>query len=198
MLWPLNLVLERDDRLSDAEFFDFCQLNPKLRIERDETGQIFFDMPTGTVQTHNCVSSVRNADLIAEVVIWNRRKKTGVVTDSNGGFTLPDTSVRAPDVAWTSNERLAMITDNELKKFAPVCPDFVIELLSESDNLPPLLKKMEKYLENGVRLAWLIDAVKQETTVYRPDAPTQTVPFTNELSGYDVLPEFVVTLSELI
>ena len=196
MLWPLNLVVERDDRLSDAEFFDFCQLNPKLRIERDETGQIFLDMPTGTVQTHNCVS-VRNADLIAEVVFWNRRKKAGVVTDSNGGFTLPDTSVRAPDVAWTSNERWTALLPEEQDKFAPVCPDFVIELVSESDNLPPLRKKMEKYLENGVRLAWLIDAGKHETTVYRPDALLQTVPFTDELSGYDVLPEFAVTLSKL-
>ena len=84
MIWPINPVLHRADRLSDAEFFDFCQQNPKLRIERDETGQIFIDMPTGTK------TSVRNADLIAEVVFWNRKKKSGVVTDSNGGFTLPD------------------------------------------------------------------------------------------------------------
>ena len=192
MIWPINPVLHRDDRLSDAEFFDFCQLNPKLRIERDETGQIFINMPTGTK------TSTKNADLIAEVVFWNRRKKTGVVTDSNGGFTLPDSSVRAPDVAWTSNERWNVLTADEQDKFAPVCPDFVIELLSESDNLPPLRKKMENYLENGVRLAWLVDAGKQETTVYRPDEQPQTVPFADELTGYEVLPGFAVTLSQLI
>ncbi len=192
MNWPLNLVLERDDRLSDAEFFEFCQLNPKLRIERDETGQIFIDMPTGLE------TSFKNFELGLEIGLWNRKKKSGRVSDSNGGFTLPDTSVRAPDVAWTSNERLADVSTDELKKFAPVCPDFVIELLSESDNLPPLQKKMEKYLENGVRLAWLVDPFLKQTTVYRPDEPTQTVPFADALTGHDVLTGFSVTLSELL
>jgi Uma2 family endonuclease len=122
----------------------------------------------------------------------------GRVSDSNGGYTLPDSSMRAPDVAWISNERLATISASELKKFAHVCPDFVIELMSESDELEDLQAKMKKWIENGVRLAWLIDPKKRETRVFFETKETKMVKFKEILSGYDVLPGWELILEEII
>lgn len=191
MMFPLNPTTRRDDRLTDDEFYDFCQTNPHLRIERDEDGQIIFEMPTNTK------TGLRNADLITEVVLWNRKTKLGLVADSSAGFTLPDTSVRAPDVSWFSHERWDALSTAEQDKFAKICPDFVIELMSDSDEKYTLPAKMEKYLRNGVRLAWMVDPFKQETTIYRPNAQPEIKPFSDALSGEDVLPGFTLQLSEL-
>lgn len=191
MMFPLNPTSRRDDRLTDDEFYDFCQTNPHLRIERDEDGQIIFEMPTNTK------TSIKNSALNGEVYIWNKQTKLGIVTESNGGYTLPDSSVRAPDVAWVSHERWDELPAADQDKFAKICPDFVIELMSDSDEKYTLPAKMEKYLRNGVRLAWVIDPFTQQTTVYRPDAEPEVRPFTDVLSGTDVLPGFTLQLSEL-
>ncbi|WP_375447103.1 Uma2 family endonuclease [uncultured Fibrella sp.] len=191
MILPLNPTLRRDERLSDDEFFAFCQANPSLRIERDETGQIIFEMPTGIT------TSITNSALNGELYLWNRQYKLGFVTDSNGGFTLPDNSVRAPDVAWISRERWASVPDADKDKFAHICPDFVIELMSDTDEKYTLPAKMEKYLQNGVRLGWQIDPFSQQTTVYRPEKAPQVIPFDETLSGEDVLPNFSLRLSDL-
>jgi len=190
MLLPLNLPAQ-DGRFSDDEFFAFCQMNPKLRIERDETGQIYISMPTGLE------TSFRNSDLITEVNRWNRQTRLGRVSDSNGGYTLPDSSMRAPEVAWVSHELLKTVSPEDLKKFAHVCPDFVIELTSESDDLFHFRRKMGKYLDNGVRLGWLVDPFEKQTWGYRPDQEPLSVPFTEMLSGEDVLPGFSLRLSDL-
>lgn len=190
MIMPINLPIQ-EGRFSDDELFAFCQMNPKLRIERDENGQIYINMPTGIE------GSFRNFDIGMEVGLWNRQAKLGRVSDSNGGYTLPDSSMRAPDVAWVSHERLATISKEELKKFAHLCPDFVIELASESDDLVHLKRKMDKYIANGVRLGWLIDPFGQQTLVYRPDREPEIKPFDDELSGEDVLPGFTLRLDQL-
>jgi Uma2 family endonuclease len=191
MMFPLNPTTRRDDRLTDDEFYDFCQANPSLRIEREADGQIIFEMPTNTK------TGLRNADLVAEVVFWNRKAKSGLVADSSAGFTLPDSSVRAPDVSWISNERWDRLSANEQDKFAKVCPDFVIELMSDSDEKYTLPAKMEKYLQNGVRLGWVIDPFTQQTTIYRPDQQPDTKPFADALSGEDVLVGFTLRLTDL-
>jgi len=190
MILPINLPVQ-EGRFSDDELFAFCQMNPKLRVERDADGQIYINMPTGIE------SSFRNFDIGMEVGLWNRQTKLGRVSDSNGGYTLPDSSMRAPDVAWVSHERLAAVSASELKKFAHLCPDFVIELASESDELTHLKKKMGKYIDNGVRLGWLVDPSGQETIVYRPDCEPETKPFYDELSGEGVLPGFTLRLVDL-
>jgi Uma2 family endonuclease len=192
MILPLNPTLHRDDRLTDDEFFAFCQANPSLRIERDETGQIIFEMPTGTN------TSITNSALNGELYLWNRQHKLGVVTDSNGGFTLPDSSVRAPDVAWISRERWHNVPEADREKFAQVCPDFVIELISDTDERRTLPAKMQKYLKNGVRLGWQIDPFSQQTTVYQPDQEPQIVPFGETLTGGAVLPGFALCLADLL
>lgn len=196
MIMPLNLPV-REGRFSDDELFAFCQMNPKLRIERDEEGQIYINMPTGLE------SSFRRVDIGMEVGLWNRQAKLGRVSDSNGGYTLPDSSMRAPDVAWVSHERLAMVSADELKKFAHLCPDFVVELArangwAESDELTRLKKKMEMYITNGVRLGWLVDPFARQTLICRPDAEPEIKPFADELSGESVLPGFVLRLNDLV
>ncbi len=181
------------DVFSDDELYAFCLANPELRIERDETGHIII-MPPPT----GFEGSYRNMNLGGSVWNWNATCKKGKVTDSNGGYTLPDTSMRAPDVAWTSNERLATVPAESLKRFAPVCPDFIIELRSESDNLRALQEKMHKWIKNGVRLGWLVDPSGQTTTIYRPGLAPETRPFTDTLSGEDVLSGFTLNVAQVL
>ena len=185
-------IPRRIDVFSDDELYDFCAANPELRIERDENGQIIIIPHTGLE------SSFTNGELFGEVRNWNRQAKAGRTSDSNGGYTLPDTSMRAPDVGWVSKERLATVTAEQLKKFAPVTPDFVIEVRSESDSLAELKAKMVKWLVNNVRLAWLVDSKEQTTTIYRPNRDPEEVPFDQTLSGEDVLVGFTLNVKAIL
>ena len=144
-----------------------------------------------------------NNDLQTEVSIWNRKTKEGRVSDSNGGYTLPDTSMRAPDVGWVSKERLMSVVPEELKKFAHLCPDFVIEVQerrtgSESDNRKELENKMGKWIENGVRLGWVVDPHNKTTTIYQPERETEAKPFSETLSGEDVLVGFTMNVADVL
>ena len=177
---------------SDDELYSFCMANPELRIERDETGHIIIMPPTGLE------SSFTNNNLQTEVSIWNRQTNTGRVSDSNGGYTLPDTSMRAPDVGWISKERLMALLPEELKRFAHVCPDFVIEVRSESDSLKQLQDKMDKWIKNGVRLGWLVDPQTQTTTIYHPDREPITKAFAETISGEDVLIGFTMNVADVL
>jgi Uma2 family endonuclease len=176
---------------NDEELYKLCMANPDLPIERNEYGRIVIMPPTGFE------SSYHNSDLNFEIVRWNRINKLGRVTDSNGGYTLPDTSMRAPDVAWISNERIAQTTPEDQKRFIHACPDFVIELLSESDYLTELQGKMEKYIKNGVRLGWLIDKKNRQVYIYRPSQTPYNQPFSTKLSGEDVLVGFELDLTQI-
>ena len=180
------------DAFSDDELYAFCMANPELNIERDENGQILIMPPTGLE------SSFTNGELFGEVRNWNRQTKAGRTSESNGGYTLPDSSMRAPDVGWISKERLMSVLPEELKKFAHVCPDFVIEVRSESDSLKELQTKMGKWLKNGVRLGWLVDPQTRMTTIYRPGHEPTTKPFTETLSGEDVLVGFTMNVAEVL
>jgi Uma2 family endonuclease len=177
---------------SDDELYAFCLANPELHIERDENGHIIIMPPTGLE------SSFTNGELFGEVRNWNRQTKSGRTSESNGGYTLPDKSMRAPDVGWVSKERLMSVLPEELKKFAHVCPDFVIEVRSESDNLSELQAKMEKWLQNGVRLGWLVDPQLKTTTIYRPNQESEVKLFTETLSGEDVLVGFTMNVAEVL
>jgi len=177
---------------SDDELYAFCLANPELRIERDETGHIIVMPPTGLE------SSFTSGELFGEVRNWNRQTKAGRTSESNGGYTLPDSSMRAPDVGWVSKERLMSVTSEELKKFAHVCPDFVIEVRSESDNLKELQGKMHKWVQNGVRLGWLVDPQTQATTIYRPGKEPETKLFTETLSGENVLVGFTLNIQDVL
>lgn len=189
-----NLELEYPalDNMSDDEFFDFCAQNKNIRIERDEDKQILIMALAGND------SSAKNSELVYELVRWNKKHKKGIVFDSSAGFYLPDTSMRNPDAAWVSNEKWNQIEKEERKKFAYLVPDFIVELMSPSDRLKPARAKMEKWIKNGVLLAWLIDPENEVVYIYKTSGTIEQVNgFDKKLSGEDVLPGFELDLSIL-
>lgn len=177
--------------LTDDEFYEFCQHNSDLRIERTATGALVVMPPTGGESGH------RNADLTTDVNLWNRQTELGVVFDSSTVFKLPNGANRSPDVAWITNERWNALSVERQKKFPPIAPDFVTELRSETDTLKDLQEKMREYMGNGVRLGWLIDPQIRQVSIYRPDQPAETLQSPTTLSGEAVLPRFVLDLSRI-
>jgi Uma2 family endonuclease len=176
--------------MDDDVFFDFCQDNKHLRIERNADGTIIIMPPTGTL------TGEKNSEIAVDLGLW-RRKNGGHSFDSSTGFTLENTAVRSPDASWMSDERYASIEYVELKKFARITPEFVVELMSETDSLKELQVKMEEYLENGVLLGWLINPKTEEVFIYREDGTiSKVVGFDNKLSGENILKgfEFELTL----
>jgi Uma2 family endonuclease len=177
------------DDMTDKEFFNFCIQNDGQRVERDENKQIFIMAPTASN------TGAYNIDISTELNLWNRKNKSGKSFDSSTGFTLPDRSVRSPDASWIKLDRWNSLPEREKEKFAKICPDFVIELKSKSDSLKYLKAKMIKWIENGCRLAWLIDLQKKQTTVYRENGSIEIVEgFDKKLSGEKVLPGFELDL----
>ncbi len=186
---PLRLYAKD---MSSEEFFAFCQLNNDLRIERTADGQMIIMAPTGS-ETGN-----RNSEINAEIVFWNRVHKLGVTFDSSTGFTLPNGAERAPDTAWIRKERWDALSPQEKKKFAPIAPDFVLELRSEDQSLSELREKMDEYMDCGCRMGWLIDPQNRRTYVYNENGEIQTVPFEEKLSGGEVMPALEVVWGEVI
>jgi Uma2 family endonuclease len=175
--------------LTDDQFYDFCQLNKNFHIERNAAGEVIFMPPTGSE------TDQRNFDLIVELGIWAKQDNTGVGFGSSGGFTLPNGAVRSPDAAWIKKTRWEALVPAQRKKFAPICPEFVIELRSDSDVLKTLKTKMEEYIENGTLLGWLIDRVNRKVYIYRPNTAVEELDNPATLSGEGILPGFVLKLS---
>ncbi|SEG54321.1 Endonuclease, Uma2 family (restriction endonuclease fold) [Bryocella elongata] len=157
---PLRLRFEQP--LSDEELLRFCAKNDDLRIERDANGDLIVMSPTGSG------TGSRNAELNFQLALWARQTNSGVVFDSSAGFTLPDGSMRSPDAAWISWPRWNALTEAQRQAFAPICPEFLVELRSPTDDLPKLQKKMQSWLANGAELAWLIDPERKIVEIYRP------------------------------
>lgn len=179
-------------KLNDDEFFAFCAQNKGLNIERTANKEIVIMSPSGSR------TSMINAELIFLIKAWNKKNESGIITDSNGGFYLPNGAMRAPDVAWIPRESWEHFSEEQRSKFLPYCPDFVIELKSPSDNLENLKAKMEEWTSNGTRLGWLIDPDGEEAYIYKPKEPVRVVKgFDNELDGEDVLPGFKLKLSAI-
>jgi Uma2 family endonuclease len=180
------------DDMSDKEFYDFCQQNELFKIERDENKQIVIMPPT------NSTTAIKNAAVSGELFIWNKKSNLGYCFDSSAGFTLPDGSVRSPDAGWISKEKWRELKENEKNEFAPVCPDFVIELKSKTDSLQTLTTKMGKWIKNGCKLAWLIDPENKTVQIFRENGTQDMVQdFDHILSGENVLPGFEFNLKVL-
>jgi Uma2 family endonuclease len=177
--------------MNDDQFFEFCQRNPEVRIERTSQGDLIFMTPAAGE------SSSGNFELAALFAPWVRQNGEGRAFDSSGGFILPNTAVRSPDIAWVRKERLKQLRPGTWKKFIPLAPDFVMELKSRSDRLSDLRRKMEDYIDNGVRLGWLFDPVRKEVHVYRPDKKPEVLSNPRSISGDPVLPGFTLDLWEL-
>jgi Uma2 family endonuclease len=145
-------------QMSDEQFYEFCHRNANLRIERNPNGEVIV-MPPAFSDTGN-----RNFKIALQLGIWAEQDGTGEGFDSSAGFTLPNGAMRAPDAAWIRLDRWNALTEAQKASFAPICPDFVVELRSASDSLKSLQTKMQEYIENGARLGLLID--RQTRTVY--------------------------------
>jgi Uma2 family endonuclease len=180
------------ERMTDEEFFTFCQDNSEFKFERTAEGQIILMSPTGFL------TGDRNSAINKQLRIWNDSLRLGKVVDSDTGFYLPNGAMRNPDAAWISHDRLSKVSRKELEGFPHICPDFVIELRSKGDTLRELKLKMKEWIDNGCLLGWLIDADEETIYIYRPDKPEEIFKdFSNVLSGDPELPGFTLILSEL-
>lgn len=184
---PTKLTLQ----VSHEQFVHLALANRDLQLERTATGELIIMPPTGSG------TGKRNSDLNGQLWLWNRQSKLGVVFDSSSGFHLPNGSDRSPDVAWIIKSRWDSLTPEQQESFAPICPDFVLELRSKTDSLENLQAKMREYLENGARLGWLIDRQNKKVEIYRPNQDVEILEHPLSLSGEEVLPGFVLDLTEV-
>lgn len=185
-------ILELSIDLTDEQFFELCQKNRDYRFERTASGEVLIMPPAGSD------TGKRNADLTFQLQAWSRQNNLGVAFDSSAGFKLPNNAERSPDASWVKRERWEALTPEQQQIFAPLCPDFVVELRSKSDSLKVLQKKMQEYINNGARLGWLIDRKNQRVEIYRQGQDVESLQAPTTLSGEDVLPGFVLDLKDIL
>jgi len=185
---PRSLVL--DPPLTDAEFEALCAANDLISFERTREGEILMHSPTGAL------TSDGNAEIVTQLRVWWRTHRRGRVFDANGGFFLPDGSMLSPDASYVLPDRLEGLSKDELTGFPYLCPDFVVELLSISDSLSKAQQKMERWIENGVSLGWLIDPYEKKVYVYEAGVEIAAVTG-NALPGRGPVEGFTLDLDEL-
>lgn len=174
---------------TDDELFEFCVMNKDLRIERDAHQNIIIMASIGGN------SGYYEDEIIGEIRNW-RKKNSGVSFSSSTGFLLPNGAVRSPDGCWISNERWDLVTSEQKQKFPPIAPDFIVEIRSRTDNLKSLQEKMLEWIENGVRLGWLIDVQGKQTFIYCENGSIEIKEgFDQKLSGENVMSGFEFDLS---
>ena len=177
--------------VTTKEFIKLCKANRDLRLERAASGEVIILPPTfsGTGK--------QNSGLVAQLWNWNDRTGAGIVFDSSTGFTLPNGAIVSPDAAWIKLERWNALSNEQQEKFAVISPDFVVELRSSSDNLIVLKAKMQEYINNAVKLGWLIDRKHRKVYIYRPQIPVECLDNPVTVSGDPELPGFVLDLSKI-
>ena len=185
----LNL---KNSGISQEQFFRLCRDNPELRIELTADRELIIMSPTGFE------TGWRNAKITQRLANWTEEDGTGICFDSSTVFTLPNGAKRSPDASWILNKRCERLTPEDRNTFAPICPDFVIELRSSSDLLSDLKKKMIEYVQNGARLGWLLDPQKKRVYIYRPRQAAEVLENPGYVSGEDVLPGFEFNFREIL
>jgi Uma2 family endonuclease len=178
-------------KMSDREFYEFCQLNEEWRIEMSSDGELIVMAPTGGE------SGRRNFTLTGLFFAWTETDDTGIGFDSSTMFTLPNGAKRSPDAAWIRKSRWDALTAEEKDEFSPICPDFVIELRSPTDRLRRLQAKMEEYIANGAQLGWLIDPLEKKVYVYRPGVEVEVFDQPEFVSGEPLLAGFILPVAKL-
>jgi Uma2 family endonuclease len=178
-------------QMNDDEYFQFCRLNPDLQIERSSEGDIIVMSPTGGK------SGRRNAKLIVALGRWAEEDDSGQFFDSSTEFILPNRAARSPDASWIKTDRWESLTDKEQEQFPRLCPDFVVELRSQTDRLKTLQAKMEEYIANGAQLGWLIDPLERKVHVYRPSLEPEVLDDPETVSGEPLLNGFVLDVRSL-
>jgi Uma2 family endonuclease len=177
--------------MDDDEYFEFCARNRKLRIERDANGEIIIMPPAGAE------TGYRNNNLAVQLGTWSIRDGRGRAFDSNTEFILPNGAALAPDASWVQSSRLEQFTKEQKRRFLPLCPDFVVELISPSDRLPKVQAKMREWMENGAALGWLIDADRRTVYVYRPAHAPQELVDVDHVAGEGPVEGFRLELADL-
>lgn len=178
--------------LTDDALMQLALLNKDLQLEKNCHGELIIMTPTGGG------TGFKNMRISARLFSWYEQSKLGIVFDSSTGFKLPNGAVRSADAAWVSDERWTALTIEEQEQFPPLCPDFIIELMSKTDRLQPAQEKMAEWMANGCRLGWLIDRKDEQIYIYRADGSTGVLPsFEGVASGEDILPGFELDLREL-
>ena len=193
---PKTLSLELPSELTlyvtQEQFETLAAANRDLRLERTAQGELIVNPPTGGE------SGKRNLSISTQLGNWfEAHEELGEAFDSSTGFRLPNGANRSPDASWIRRERWESLTPQQRKEFVPLCPDFVIELRSESDSLPKRQAKMQEYIDNGARLGWLIDPKNRRVEIYRPGREVEVLENPSHLSGEDILPGFVLNLRRI-
>jgi Uma2 family endonuclease len=193
----ITLNLPAAVALTDEQFYQLSIANEEWRLEQTPEGELIIMPPTGGE------SGIRNSDLTTDLNLWNRQTRLGKVFDSSTVFQLPNGAKRSPDAAWVLLERWEALSAEDKRKFPPLCPDFVIELRSQSDSLETLRAKMRYYRTNGCRLGWLIDPQTPLVEIYRlSEEVAEVINFSFDqpptLSGEDVLPGFLLDLTPIL
>ena len=187
----LTVILPDSESMTTEQFYQFCQVNRDLRIERTANGEVIV-MPPAFSDTGN-----RNFKIALQVGYWADKDGTGEGFDSSAGFTLPNGATRSPDVSWIKLERWNALTAQQKVSFAPICPDFIIELRSKSDTLKGLQAKMQEYIDNGASLGWLIDRQNQKVYIYRPNREAEILDNPESVSGDPELPGFTLQMAKI-
>jgi Uma2 family endonuclease len=188
---PLVLQISPALDMTDEQFFALCQLNRDYRIERNAKGELIIMPPTGS-ETGN-----RNAKLTQQLGNWTDDNGTGINFDSSTGFKLPNGADRSPDAAWMRLEKWNAIPQEQRIRFAPVAPDFVVEIRSQSDQLQSLQDKLQEYIDNGVKLGWLIDRKNHRVYIYRPQIEVECLENPTTVIGDPVLPGFILQMNTI-
>ncbi len=191
---PVDFVarnVRMDPPLSDAELERFCAVNDLWRIERTRDGVIRMNPPTGML------TGGGNAEIALQLGAWCKTHRRGRAFDSNTGYYLPDGSMMSPDASYLTNEALATLPKKERKGFPHICPNFVVELISESDTLTESKEKMTRWMENGAELGWLIQPEKERVFVYTGGSADPVVVQGDSIEGSGPVEGFRLDLSEL-
>ena len=188
----LNLPSAIALQVTPEQFTALAAANRDLQLERTAQGKLIVNPPTGWE------TGELNCSIIGQLYRWYEENgKSGKTFDSSTGFTLPNGAIRSPDASWVSRERWEALTAEQKQTFPQICPDFVVELRSQSDQLKPLQEKMEEYLDNGARLGWLIDPYGRQVEIYREGKEKEVLENPSELSGENLLSGFVLNLAKL-
>lgn len=179
------------EKISDRDLEWLCRENPEARLETNAEGKLIVMSPTGSL------TGDRNLEIAFQIKLWNKRTKLGKVFDSSTGFKLSNSAVRSPDVSWIAIDRWNSLTKEQQRRFAPIDPDFVVELMSPNDSLEEIQQKMQEYLFCGVRLGWLINPDAKEVEIYRQERDKQVLNNPTVLNGEDILPNLKVTLDDI-
>ncbi|GET39950.1 Uma2 family endonuclease [Microseira wollei] len=188
---PLTVNLPALKSMTVEQFYEFCLANRDLRIERTASGEVIIMSPVFS-DTGN-----RNFKIAVQLGNWAEQDGTGETFDSSAGFTLPNGAIRSPDASWIKLERWNALTEEQKASFAPICPDFVIELRSSRDTLRGLQDKMQEYIDNGALLGLLIDRKNRKVYIYRPNREPEILDNPEIVSGDPVLPGFVLQMAKI-